>query len=158
MSLPIHERYRIIFLSKDKHGPNLTISQVSKIVKCHKTTVKRWLARGNETKDLSDRPRQGRSRVTTAEDDQLIVDMVQQDVDEGITSNQIQQELQHQDVNISRSTVQRRLGEAGFNYSRPLSKPLLSQQHQRYRLTWAKLTLYPPMSTPMDICRSIIKI
>ena len=45
MSLPIDERYRIIFLSKDKYGPNLTTNQVSKVVKCHKTTVKRWLAR-----------------------------------------------------------------------------------------------------------------
>ena len=87
MFLRIHERYRIVFLSKDKYGPNLTINRVSKVVKCHKTIGKRWLARWNETKNRSDRPRQGRSRVTTAEDDQLIVDMVQQDVDEGITNN-----------------------------------------------------------------------
>lgn len=138
MSLQLHERYRIVFLSKDKYGPKLSVNQVRKVMKCHKTTVKRWLDRRKETKDLSDRQRQGRSRVTTAEDDQLIVNLVQQDIDEGITSKQIQEELQKQGVNISRTTVQRRLGKAGFNYTKPLSKPLLSQKHQHYRLTWVK--------------------
>ncbi|CAF4098607.1 unnamed protein product [Rotaria sordida] len=102
-------------------------------MKCHKTTVKRWLERWTETTDLSDRARQGRPRVTTAEDDQLIVDLVQQDVDEGITSKQVQQELQHQGVNVSLRTVQHRLVEAGFSYSRPLSKPLLSSSGQQYQ-------------------------
>ncbi|CAF1490336.1 unnamed protein product [Rotaria sordida] len=104
-------------------------------MKCYKTTVKRWLERWTETKDLSGR---GRPRVTIAEDDQLIVDLVQQDVDEGITSKQVQQELQHQGVNVSLRTVQHGLVEAGFSYSRPLSKPLLSEQHRRYRLLWAQ--------------------
>ncbi|CAF4351823.1 unnamed protein product [Rotaria sp. Silwood2] len=107
-------------------------------MKCHKKTVKHWLHRWEETKDLSDRARQAISRITTAEDDQLIVDLVQQDVDEGITSKQIQQELQNQGVNASLRTVQHRLVEAGFKYSRILSKPLLSQQHQHDRLTWAQ--------------------
>jgi transposase len=107
-------------------------------MKCHKTTVKRWLDRWKQTKDLTDRARQGRSRVTTAKDDQLIVNLVQQDEDEGITSKRIQQELQLQGVNASVRTVQRRLVEAGFRYSRPLSKPLLTEEHQRDRLKWAR--------------------
>ncbi|CAF4696373.1 unnamed protein product, partial [Rotaria sp. Silwood2] len=43
-----------------------------------------------------------------------------------------------QGVNLSLRTVQHRLVEAEFKYSRPLSKPLLSQQHQHNRLTWAQ--------------------
>ena len=109
-----------------------------KIIKCNKTTVKRWFKRWKETKDLNDRPRKGRSRVTTTAEDQLIVDLVQQDVDEGVTSQQIQQELQHEGVNVSVRTVRNRLVDAGFKYSKPLSKPLLFEQHQRYRLNWAQ--------------------
>ncbi|CAF1354373.1 unnamed protein product, partial [Rotaria sordida] len=138
MSLPLHERYRIIFLSKDKYGPKFNVSQVAKLIKCHKTTVRRWLDRWEETKDLNDRPRTGRSRIKTAEDDKLIVDLAEQDIDEGITTKQVQEELEDRGVNISRRTVENRLIEAGFNYSKPLSKPLLSPKHQRNRLIWAK--------------------
>ena len=134
MSLQFYERYRIILLSQDRYGPRLSKNEVAKIIKCNKTTVKRW----KETKDLNDRPRKERSRVTTAAEDQLIVDLVPQDVDEGRTSQQIQQELQCVGANVSVRTVRNRLVETGFKYSSPLSKPLLSEQHQRYRLNWAQ--------------------
>ncbi|CAF0866832.1 unnamed protein product [Rotaria sordida] len=68
----------------------------------------------------------------------MIVELVQEDMDEGITSKDIQQELRRQGTNISRSTIQNRLLEAGFKFSRPLSKPLLTQQHRRNRLIWAQ--------------------
>ena len=82
--------------------------------------------------------RTGRSRIRRAEDDKLIVDLAEQDIDEGITTTQIQEELEDLGVNISRRTVENRLLEAGFDYSKPLSKPLLSPQHQRNRIIWAK--------------------
>ncbi|CAF3287735.1 unnamed protein product [Rotaria sp. Silwood2] len=103
MSLELHERYRIVFLSKDVYGPKFSINQIAKVMKCNKTTVKRWINRWKETKDLSDRMRQGRLQATTAETDQLIVDLVQEDIEEGLTSKHIQQELQDQGVNISRA-------------------------------------------------------
>ncbi|CAF4307022.1 unnamed protein product, partial [Rotaria sordida] len=78
-------------------------------MKCHKTTVKRWLNRWTQTKDLSNLQKKGRSRVTTSEEDQMIVELVQEDMDEGITSEDIQQELRRQGTNISRSTIQNRL-------------------------------------------------
>ena len=138
MSLQLYERYRIIFLSQDTYGPRLSNSKIVKIIKHNKTKAKRWLKRWKETKDLNDRPRKGTSHVTTAAEDQLIVDLVQQDVDEGITSQQIQQEFQREDINVSVRTVRNRLLEVGFKYSRLLSKPLLSEQRQRYRLNWAQ--------------------
>ena len=49
MSLQVYERYRIIFLSQDTYGPRLSNNDVAKIIKCNKTTVKRW----KETKDLN---------------------------------------------------------------------------------------------------------
>ena len=53
--------------------------------------------------------------------------LVEQDVDEGITSQQIQHELQREGVYVSVRTVRNRLVEAEFKYSRPLSKSLLSE-------------------------------
>ena len=103
-----------------------------------KTTVRLWFNRWKETKDHSDRPRTERSRITTAEDDELIVDLAKQDVGQGITTKQIQEELEDRVVNTSRRTVENCLFEAGFNYSKPFSKSLLSPQYQRNRLNWAK--------------------
>ena len=114
------------------------MNEVAKFIKCHKTTVRCWLNRWKETKDLSDRSRTETSRITTAEDDKLIVDLVEQNIDQGITINQIQEGLEDRGVNTSRHTVENCLLEAGFNYSKPFSKPLLSPQHQRNRLNWVK--------------------
>ena len=126
MSLQVYERYLIMLLSQDTYGPRLSKNEVAKIIKYNKTTVKRW----KETKDLNDRPRKGRSRVTTVAEAQLIVGLVQQDVDEGRTSQQIQQGLQREGVNVSVRTVRNRLVKAGFKYSRPLSKPLHSKKNK----------------------------
>ena len=134
MFLQAYERYRIILLSQDTYRPRLSKNEVAKIIKCNKTTVKRW----KETKDFKDRPRKGRSRVITAAENQLILGLVQQDVDEGRTSQQIQQEVRHEGVKVSVRTVRNRLVEAGFKYSRLFSEPLLSEQHQRYRSNWAQ--------------------
>ena len=35
-------------------------------------------------------------------------------------------------------TVRRRLNEAGARYNRPMSKPLLTERHQKNRLKWAQ--------------------
>ena len=76
MSLQLYGRYRIIFLSQDTYGLRVINNEVVKIIKCNTITVKRWFKRWKETKDLNDRSRKGRSCVTTAAADQLIVDLV----------------------------------------------------------------------------------
>ena len=86
MSLELYQRYEIIFLAKHKYGPELGINHIAKIVNCNRSTVARWLKRWSETKDLSDRQRIGRSRATTAEQDKVITNVVQQEIDEGLTS------------------------------------------------------------------------
>ena len=98
----------------------------------------RRLDRWEETKDLSDRSRTGRSRITTDEDDKLIMDLAKQDIGEGIITKQIQEELEDRAVKISRRAVENCLFEAGFDYSKPLSKPVLSPQHPHNRLISAK--------------------
>jgi transposase len=136
MSLPLHKRYEIVFLANHKNGPQLGPYKIAKIVKCNPKTVTHWINRWKETKDLSDRSRSGAPRWTTTEQDQMMVDMALAEID--ATSKTIRQELQNNKVNVSNRTVRRRLKNAGLKYSKPLSKPLLSEHHRQQRLTWAK--------------------
>ena len=73
-------------MAKHKYGPELGIIHIAKIVNCNRLTVTRWLKRWSEKKDLSDRQRIGRSRATTAEQDKVITNIIQQEIDEGLTS------------------------------------------------------------------------
>ncbi|CAF4515179.1 unnamed protein product [Didymodactylos carnosus] len=75
--LPLHKRYEIIFLSCHRYGPHLGVKKIAKIVKCATSTVKRWKKRWACTKDLSNEPKVGRSRVTTADEDQMILELVE---------------------------------------------------------------------------------
>ena len=136
MSLVLHQRYEIIFLGKHIYGPKFSQTKIAKIIKCHRNTVKLWLDRCEETKDLSDRSRPGPPRSTTAEEDQLMVDLTTEGMD--ATSETVQQELEKKKVVISNRTIRRRLHEAGLQYMRPLSKPLLNEQHRQRRVQWAR--------------------
>ena len=81
MSLPIHKRYEIIFLSCHSRGPKLGLKAVAKEVKCDKKAVKYWLNRWKQSKDLTDLPRSGRPRETTQKQDERIVSLANQEVD-----------------------------------------------------------------------------
>lgn len=136
MSLSLHKRYEIIFLAKNQYGPQFGASKIAKIVKCNRKTVNHWLNRWNETKDLFDRPRSGAPRKTTVEQDQMMVDAALDEM--SATSKTIHDELADDEVTVSQTTIQRRLKDAGLKYSKPLSKPLLSEWHRQQRLAWAK--------------------
>jgi len=77
MALPLHERYEIIFLSQHPLGPKLSNTAVAKTVHCGVTTVKRWLKRWKQSKDLSDSSRSGRPRATTPKQDQQVVSLAE---------------------------------------------------------------------------------
>jgi transposase len=138
MSLELHRRYEIVFQAKHNDGPKFGINQIAKLIKCNRSTVIRWLKRWDETKDLSDREKTGRPRTTTRQQDEIMIDLVREDIDEGLTSEKIHGQLMNENINVSDRTVRRRLSEAGFKYMKPLSKPLLTERHQRKRLSWAR--------------------
>ncbi|CAF4755927.1 unnamed protein product [Rotaria sp. Silwood2] len=89
MSLELYKRYEIVFLRKNKYGPKFGINRIAKLVNCNRSTVVRWLKRWEETKDLSDRERKGRPRKTTTTDDEIVIGLVRQGVDEGLTSEKM---------------------------------------------------------------------
>ncbi|CAF1437298.1 unnamed protein product [Didymodactylos carnosus] len=130
--LPLHKRYEIIFFSCHRYGPHLGVKKIAKIVKCATSTVKRWKKRWACTKDLSNEPKVGRSRVTTADEDQMILELVES------TCSSIQKGLKRRKVNISTKTICRRLHEANKIFCAQVSKPLLTAKHIRNRLNWAR--------------------
>ncbi|CAF1610010.1 unnamed protein product [Didymodactylos carnosus] len=71
--LPLHKRYEITFLSCHRYGQRFGVKRIAKIVKCARSTAKRWKRRWACTKDLSNEPKVGRSRVTIADEDQTIL-------------------------------------------------------------------------------------
>lgn len=136
MAVQVYQRYEIIFLSQHPLGPKLSHTAVAKAVHCGVTTVKRWLKRWKQSKDLTDAPRSGRPRATTPKEDQRIVALAEQQT--FTTSRDIANQLNKKGVEINERTLQRRLNEAGAKYNRPLSKPLLTENHREKRLEWAE--------------------
>ncbi|CAF3398449.1 unnamed protein product [Rotaria sp. Silwood1] len=137
MSLPIHKQYEIVFLSKHLYGPHFGIKKIAKVVKCSRMTVKKWLSRWQIDKYLGDKVRTGRHRTTTKEDDDFIIKSTR-NIEEP-TSKKIRDHVLNQNLDVSERTIRRRLREAGFRYTTPLSKTLLTLQHQQNRLQWARL-------------------
>ena len=78
ISLPIHKRYEIIFLSNHPKGPQLNHAYVAKAVQCSIYTVKYWLDRWKQSKDLTDSNRSGRPRATAQKQDQRIISLAKE--------------------------------------------------------------------------------
>ena len=57
-----------------------------------------------------------------------MIDLTNEEMD--ATSETVKQELRKKKVIVSNRTIGQRLHEAGFQYMRPLSKPLLNEQHR----------------------------
>lgn len=136
MALPVHKRYEIVFLSCHPLGPKLGLRATASAVSCDKKTVKYWLDRWTESKDLTDLPRSGRPRATTSKQDEEILSLADQKM--FATSGDIQDRLKAKRARISQDTIRRRLHEAGAKYGPPISKPLLTEKHRSDRLKWAE--------------------
>ena len=98
--------------------------------------MKRWLKRWKQSKNLTDGTRPGRPRVTTPKQDQQVIALAEKET--FVTSQDITNRLNKKGLDISQRTVRRRLNEAGAKYNRPLSKPLLTENHREKRLKWAE--------------------
>jgi transposase len=136
MALPVHKRYEIVFLSNHPLGPRLNHTAATKAVNCSTSTVKYWLKRWTQSKDLIDSTRSGRPRATTSKQDQRIVSLAEKQT--FITAGDIVNQLNLKQVVVSERTVRRRLNEAGAKYNRPMSKSLLTERHRENRLKWAQ--------------------
>lgn len=137
MTLPLHKRYEIVFLHEHPKVENLSFSKIAAYIGCSKSTVIYWVQRWQISKDLTEEPKSGRKRSTTAKQDERIVKMAK--TEHNITSTKIQGIMEKKGVDISARTIRRRLHESGGKYTNEISKPLLSENHRKKRLEWAKL-------------------
>ncbi|CAG8786526.1 5607_t:CDS:2, partial [Cetraspora pellucida] len=89
----------------------------------------------NETKDLNNKPKSGRKRITSKRQDEKIRNMAEKNFD--ITAAEIKLEIEKCNVKVSKDTIRCRLHEGGAWYMNPLSKPLLTERHRENHLIWA---------------------
>ncbi len=105
---------------------NQTIAQTLAIAS---TTIWNLLRKKETTGVLSNTPRTGRSRKTSAVDDRNIVTAVKKDPK--TTVSDISNNLQRAGVKVSQSTVRRRLHEQKYRGYTRRCKPLISKKNRR---------------------------
>jgi transposase len=131
MTLPIHKRYEIIFLHHHPLGPKLGLKDTAEYVGCAKSTVTFWSQRWKKSEDLSDNKITGRPRKTTSKQDQVIVQIAEKKTDP--STIEIQKQIKKRKIEVSLSTINRRLHEFGGKYMNKLSKPLLTEKQMEGR-------------------------
>lgn len=116
---------------------NMTNVDISYKVRCAESSIRRFWKKFLETKSLLRRSGSGRPRKTTERDDRDIVKVVMRDRFK--TAPEIGAELKNSlNLEISTSTVQRRMRENDLFARRPAKKPLLTPKMRSYRLNWCK--------------------
>lgn len=102
-----------------------------------RSAVQRAVQRFNETGNFTRRPGSGRRRTTSERDDRFLVTSCLRNRHN--TSVQLANRLNEvRNVDVSRWTVRRRLAEAHLVSRRPALCPLLSVEHRRARLAFAR--------------------
>ena len=115
-----------------------SISATARQFNVHRSTLRVWLTRFLNTGSVSDLPRRGRGRVTTAGQDRFIVlcHLRNRFQPATVTAREIPGVRR-----ISDSTVRRQLRENGLQCRRPAVRPQLQPRHRQARLQWARLYL-----------------
>ena len=100
-------------------------------------TISRLTIRLRQTDRTNDRPRNGRSRVTSQRQDRHLRLIYLRN--RTITAEDTARRAPGlANVRISDQTVHRRLRESGLRARRPVVGPILKQRHRTARLTWAR--------------------
>ena len=119
----------------------MSVSSIAREMGCSRNTVALWLRRWEESENLSDRPRPGKARVTSAEEDGKIFEEVQRSP---ITNAEIiRTNLQ---LNCDTRTVRRRLHAAGVHHRTPAVKEKLLDRHKDARLAFARRHVFEDLS------------
>ena len=109
-------------------------AHVARILNCTTLTITRLIQRYGVTGRTADRPRCGRPRVTTANEDRHLRILHLRNRFLTVTSSTATG-LGHV---ISRHTVRRRLRQHGIRAYRPFREMTLTRQHLHQRLHWAR--------------------
>ena len=136
MTLSIRHRWEIVFLSSHPYGPKWKARRIARYLKCNEKTVRNWLKRYQETGDVIEEIKPGRTRKTTRRQNKTIERVTERNPELSIRSI-----TQSSNLPISSTTIWRRLKEFGYENTAPTKKPLLNQDHATKRLIWARKNL-----------------
>jgi transposase len=127
--LPLVHRAAIVTLHKDGQPRGL----IAKKMRTSAASVRRWIGRYEEKKEVSDEQRSGRPRATSEEQDTNMC--LASRVDPFASPRTIKHQL---DLDVSEDTIARRLDEAGLHARVARQQFQLSGDHKRQRLSFAE--------------------
>ncbi len=115
----------------------LTAWNVARRMNVHETTISRLRTRYRDTGATLDRPRSGRPRVTTRNQDRYILLIHLRDRQLCVTNTARDTPGTH-NPRVSGQTIRRRLYEANLRARRPYFGMVLTDERRHRRLDWAK--------------------
>ena len=118
MHLSTKKKWEIIFLSQHRRGPHLSNTHIAKEVSCDIKTVKYWINRYKLTGDVAEEKSTGRPRATTPKQDKKIISLHRSHPN--LPTIQLQRQLKKKKLDISQSTITRKLHEAGLKFIPPI--------------------------------------
>lgn len=118
------------------HRAGRSTRQIARQFGVAQSQVVRLIARWRQTRNVTDMPRTGRPRLTTARDDRRLTRMALRD--RFASARQLRDTwMGNHNIQVSRRTTNRRLVADGLMARRPRRKPILTARHKRDRLAWA---------------------
>lgn len=132
-NLTEQEAVKIVTLMEEGYSQR----EVAQRIGVHHTTVGRCLRRFRETDSYTRRPGQGRKKSTSQIDDRFIRQQALRN--RFLTGNELKNRLRDvRNVEVSSRTVRRRLNGFGLTARHPAKGPLLTREHKRARLDFAR--------------------
>lgn len=126
------KRFRCVFL----HEQGKSFREIGRTLKIDHKTVKAIVVRHKKTGSVDDLPRSGRPRKTSPRDDRKLKRSSLNDRRKTAIGHM--KDLKDEGINLSESTVRRRLREHGLFGRVARKKPLLRAYNVKKRLAWAK--------------------
>ena len=120
------KKWEILFLHQKEEGPRLSIAKTAKKLRIAKSTVTHWIRVFRETGEMEEKKSTGRPRKTSHNEDGEIINMMEND--RALTSEDLSKEMKTRGVEISYSTIRRRLHEAE-DYNSLLQHQNLPEKH-----------------------------
>jgi transposase len=132
MTLSPAQRGEIIgLIESDK-----TVSQVATEKNISRRTIYNWLKRRREgDSSLESKPRSGRPRCTTREQDEALVQAIR---DRPLLIGGVAEIRRNLNLNCNYSTVGLRVKEAGIGHYKPAKKPNITDNHRQARIEFAR--------------------
>lgn len=125
-----------MFLREHSSGPKQSISTIARAIGCADNTVRHWLRVHKETGDVVGEVKHTRTRKLDEEEVDHLVALLEKKRE--ATLDELVQHEAQRGVEVSPTTLSRRLKERGYGKRRPMSKPLLTDAHKKARLAWAR--------------------